>query len=107
FYFQAEDGIRYFHVTGVQTCALPILRDNFERMQSMSDQDGRPLEVVALPMPSPIYYDDQRLPACYCNFYIANGVVVVPQFDDPRSEERRVGKEGMYLWLQVRLVTLS
>ena len=34
-------------------------------------------------MPRPLYFDDQRLPACYLNFYIANGVVVVPTFDDP------------------------
>ena len=49
-------------------------------------QDGRPLEVIPLPMPRPMYYDDQRLPASYCNFYIANGVVIVPQFDDPADE---------------------
>jgi agmatine deiminase len=58
------------------------LRDNYERLQKMTDQDGKPLEVVPLPMPRPIHHDGQRLPACYCNFYIANGVVVVPQFDD-------------------------
>ena len=49
----------------------------------MTDADGRPLEVIPLPMPRPMYFDDQRLPACYMNFYIANGVVIVPQFDDP------------------------
>jgi agmatine deiminase len=59
------------------------LRENFERLKSMTDQDGRPLEVIALPMPGPAFYEEQRLPACYCNFYIANGVVIVPQFDDP------------------------
>ena len=59
------------------------LRENFERLKAMTDQDGRPLEVIALPMPGPAFYEEQRLPACYCNFYIANGVVIVPQFDDP------------------------
>ncbi len=49
----------------------------------MRDQDGRPLDVVPLPMPQPMFYDDQRLPACYCNFYIANGIVIAPQYDDP------------------------
>ena len=33
-----------------------------------------------------MYYDDQRLPACYLNFYIANGVVIVPPFDDPADQ---------------------
>ncbi len=59
------------------------LRENFERLRRMTDQVDRPLEVVALPMPRPIYHENQRLPASYCNFYIANGVTIVPQFDDP------------------------
>lgn len=59
------------------------LEDNWRRLQRMTDQDGRPLEVVALPMPRPKFFNDQRLPASYLNFYIANGVVVVPTFDDP------------------------
>jgi agmatine deiminase len=59
------------------------LKENFDRLKRMTDQDNRPLEVVALPMPRPIFHEDQRLPACYCNFYIANGCAIVPQFDDP------------------------
>lgn len=59
------------------------LRENFERLQTMTDQDNRPLEVISLPIPQAVFYEDQRLPACYCNFYIFNGGVVVPQFDDP------------------------
>ena len=47
------------------------------------DQDGRPLEVASLPMPRPLHLGDARLPACYVNFYVANGLVVVPQFGDP------------------------
>ncbi len=45
-----------------------------------------PLEVIPLPMPRPIHYEGQRLPASYCNFYMANGVAIVPQFDDPADE---------------------
>jgi agmatine deiminase len=59
------------------------LQDNLERLRSATDQDGNPLRVVELPMPSPVYFDDQRLPASYANFYIANGVVLVPTFNDP------------------------
>jgi agmatine deiminase len=59
------------------------LRSNFEALRRMTDQDGNPLEVIALPMPRPIYHEGNRLPASYANFYIANGVVVVPRFDDP------------------------
>ncbi len=58
------------------------LRANLERLQGMTDQDGRALRVVTLPMPEPVYYEAQRLPASYANFYIANGVVLVPAFND-------------------------
>jgi agmatine deiminase len=58
------------------------LRENFRRLREMTDAQGRLLEVIPLPMPRPLYYEDARLPACYLNFYIANGVVIVPQFND-------------------------
>ena len=61
------------------------LQANYERLQAMHDQDGHPLRVLTLPMPEPLYYDGQRLPASYANFYIANGVVLVPVFDDPHD----------------------
>jgi agmatine deiminase len=61
------------------------LRANHERLQHMTDQDGRLLRVVTLPMPAPVYYEEQRLPASYANFYIANGVVLVPVFNDPHD----------------------
>jgi agmatine deiminase len=48
----------------------------------MTDQDGNKLRVVPLPMPEPVYFADQRLPASYANFYIANGLVLVPTFND-------------------------
>jgi len=59
------------------------LQDNFRRLLSFADEEGRPLEVVPLPMPRPMHHNGQRLPASYANFYIANGLVVVPQYDDP------------------------
>jgi agmatine deiminase len=59
------------------------LRENFNRLKLMRDQDGRPLEIVPLPIPQPMFHEGQRLPASYCNFYIANGVVIAPVFEDP------------------------
>jgi agmatine deiminase len=41
--------------------------------------------VLTLPMPAPVVYEDQRLPASYANFYIGNGVVLVPIFNDPND----------------------
>jgi agmatine deiminase len=58
------------------------LAENLERLRSMKDQDGRPLQIEILPMPKPVYFDGQRLPASYANFYIANGLVIVPTFND-------------------------
>jgi agmatine deiminase len=48
----------------------------------MKDQDGRPLLVETLPMPAAVYFDGQRLPASYANFYVANKIVLVPTFND-------------------------
>ena len=59
------------------------LRENLERLHAARDQDGQPLRVVELPMPRPVLFEGQRLPASYANFYIANGTVLVPTFNDP------------------------
>jgi len=61
------------------------LRENLERLRGMTDLDGRKFEVVPLPMPSPIIFDSVRLPASYANFYIANGIVIVPTFNDAKD----------------------
>ena len=58
------------------------LQENLARLRKMKDQDGRQLQVETLPMPKPVYFDGQRLPASYANFYIANGIVIVPTFND-------------------------
>jgi agmatine deiminase len=61
------------------------LRENWNRLQDARDQDGAPLRVVDLPMPGPVVFEGQRLPASYANFYIANGLVLVPTFNDPND----------------------
>src|SRR6266478_9969566 len=58
------------------------LQENFTLLKTMKDQDGRPLRVETLPMPTPVYFDGYRLPASYANFYIANKIVIVPTFND-------------------------
>jgi len=58
------------------------LQENLALLKTMKDQDGRPLRVEILPMPKPVYFDGQRLPASYANFYIANKIVIVPTFND-------------------------
>lgn len=63
------------------------LRENLERLAGMTDQDGRPLDVVTLPMPRRLEHEGQRLPASYANFYIGNQVVLVPTYDPRRDGE--------------------
>lgn len=59
------------------------LQENLDLLRSMRDQNGRPLRIETLPMPQPVRFDGQRLPASYANFYIANKIVLVPTFNDP------------------------
>jgi len=61
------------------------LQENLRRLQAARDQAGKPLNIVELPMPSPVIFEKRRLPASYANFYIANGVVLVPVFNDPND----------------------
>lgn len=64
-----------------------ILQENLRRLQGFTGLDGRPLEIVALPMPEPVFYDGERLPASYANFYIANTAVLVPTYRCSRDLE--------------------
>lgn len=57
------------------------LKNNLEILRSARDQNGKPLNIITLPMPAPVYYGSERLPASYANFYIANRVVILPTFN--------------------------
>ena len=62
------------------------LAENRRRLESMVDARGRRLRVRELPMPRPVCEGEDRLPASYANFYVGNGAVLVPVFDDPADE---------------------
>lgn len=67
-----------------------LLQENLHRLRSMKDQDDQPLRIVELPMPGLVECEDQRLPASYANFYIANRQVIVPTYrhaNDARALE--------------------
>lgn len=90
------DDIARFVRPGVVVCAYESNRDdenyealaeNHERLLEMTDAKGRKLDVIKLPMPAPVVFEDLRLPASYANFYIANGQVIVPTFNDPKDRE--------------------
>jgi len=64
-----------------------LLQNNLEQLKQMRLQNGKQLNIVELPMPDCIVYKDQRLPASYANFYIANNIVVVPTFQCGKDEK--------------------
>ncbi|MBI2895708.1 MAG: agmatine deiminase family protein [Deltaproteobacteria bacterium] len=86
-----DDVCRFVAPGRVVLCSEPdgrdpnhaILEENRERLEDARDATGGTLEVVRLPMPRPLFFDGRRLPASYANFYVANGVVLVPTFNDP------------------------
>src|SRR5690606_40880669 len=98
-FFQAEDGIRDFHVTGVQTCALPI-----------SQVSVRVLEVTCVPAPEGLFrgFDDLSASFSRLQHYrvdlllrlhvVSQGKVRGARRSSGRSEERRIGKEGRCGW---------
>jgi agmatine deiminase len=88
-----DDLCRFVDARTIVLCREPdggdpnhaLLEENRERLEGARLQDGTRPEVVALPMPAPLKLDGQRLPASYANFYIANGAVLVPTFNDPND----------------------
>jgi agmatine deiminase len=61
------------------------LEENRELLEGFRAEDGSRLQVAFLPMPAPLVHAGQRLPASYANFYVANGTVIVPTFNDPND----------------------
>ncbi|MFY7899315.1 MAG: agmatine deiminase family protein, partial [Chitinophagaceae bacterium] len=64
-----------------------LLQENLTALKQMRLISGKQLNIVELPMPSPVIYEDQRLPASYANFYIANSAVIVPTFRDKNDDK--------------------
>ena len=64
-----------------------LLQRNLRQLSKMRLLNGKQLNIVELPMPNPVVYEDQRLPASYANFYIANKSVIVPTFNCSNDEK--------------------
>jgi agmatine deiminase len=73
------------------------LKENLALLRSMKDTNGKPFRIETLPMPAPIYFDNQRLPASYANFYIANKLVIVPTFNDTNDRVALSTLAGLFL----------
>jgi agmatine deiminase len=74
-----DDVARFVDEKTIVTVVDETLRENLKILRRTG------LRVVTLPVPAPIYFDGQLLPASYANFYIANGLVLVPTFNDPND----------------------
>lgn len=64
-----------------------LLQDNLKRLKKARDAKGKPFEIIEIPMPRPVMYDGERLPASYANFLICNKVVLVPVFNDVADKD--------------------
>lgn len=64
-----------------------LLQHNLKQLKEMRLFNGKQLNIVELPMPDELIYEDQRLPASYANFYIANRSVIVPTFRSKKDEK--------------------
>jgi len=64
-----------------------VLEENKERLQDFKLEDGSEPEMFFLPMPEPVIFKGQRLPASYVNFYVSNAAVLVPTFNDPNDRD--------------------
>ena len=88
-----DDITRFVADDTILTCVEPNtgdenhlpLAENLDRLRTARDLRCKPLRIVELPMPAPVLFEGQRLPASYANFYIANGLVLVPTFNDPND----------------------
>lgn len=88
-----DDITRFVAEDTILTCVEPNTHDenhlplaeNLDRLRAARNLQGEPFRIVELPMPAPVVFDGQRLPASYANFYIANGIVLVPTFNDPND----------------------
>lgn len=63
-----------------------VLQENLKTLKGLKLENGKSLDIVELPMPSAVVYEDMRLPASYANFYIGNKFVIVPTFRDKNDD---------------------
>ena len=64
------------------------LQENLETLKKLRLENGKPINIIELPMPGAVHYDGMRLPASYANFYISNNYVVVPTYRDKRNDDK-------------------
>ncbi|MGS2740074.1 agmatine deiminase family protein [Sinomicrobium sp. M5D2P17] len=90
-----DDTVRFINENTVVTVVeedkndenYELLRQNLKQLKGMRLQDGKQLNVIELPMPDKLVYEDMRLPCSYANFYIANKSVIVPTYNCEQDDK--------------------
>ncbi len=85
--FVNEDTVITVVETNQQDENYDLLQTNLKQLKEMRLIGGKQLNIVELPMPDAILYEDQRLPASYANFYISNQHVIVPTFRSDKDDK--------------------
>lgn len=99
-----DDTARFTGPSTIVACVEPKKQDpnhdplaeNMRRLKKMRDHRGHPFDLAELPMPKPVIFDGQRLPASYANFYVCNAAVLVPVFNDPADSAALKVLEGCF-----------
>lgn len=68
---------------------FPLLQSMHEQLKSFRDLHNQPFEIIRLPLPEPVMYEDHQLPASYANFYVGNGFVIVPTFRCKQDDQAK------------------
>jgi agmatine deiminase len=74
-----------------------VLRSVRKQLDKLRDQNGRPFEIIEIPMPHAVEHDGQRLPATYVNFYFVNGALLVPTYRDRKNDRKAIQILQSYL----------
>ena len=90
-----DDMTRFFRPDGVITMVEPnrrdpnhrILDENLKQLKTFRLINGKQLDIAEIPMPEPVVFEGQRLPASYANFYISNHAVIVPLYRCKQDEQ--------------------